>query len=75
MNSELLDEAKRLSVIERIELVEAIWDSVAEDAAPEDLPLSDPHRIELDSRLSEWAENPDAGSPWSEVRERLKRRS
>ena len=73
MRTELLDEAKRLSVNERIELVEAIWDTVAEDASVERLPLSEAHRAELDRRLDDWRRNPEAGSSWSEVRERLKR--
>jgi hypothetical protein len=33
MNTAFLDEARRLSVDERIELVAAIWDTVAEDAS------------------------------------------
>ena len=73
MKTELLDEAKRLSVSERIELVEAIWDTVAEDASLERLPLSEAHRAELDRRLDDWRRDPEAGSPWNEVRERLKR--
>ena len=74
MKTELLDEARRLSVEERIELVEAIWDSVAEDASVESLPVSELHREELDRRLADWRDNPEAGSPWKEALDRLKRR-
>jgi putative addiction module component (TIGR02574 family) len=73
MKPELLDEARRLSVTERIELVEAIWDTVAEDAALEQLPVPDWHREELDRRLADLESDPAAGSPWPEVRRRLER--
>ena len=71
MDAALLDQAKRLSVAERIELVEAIWDSVAEDAGLESLPLTDAHRAELDRRIEDWKADPASGSSWEEVRSRL----
>jgi putative addiction module component (TIGR02574 family) len=70
----LLDEAKSLSLRERIELVEAIWDSVAEDADLESVPVPEWHREELDRRLARVESDPDAGSPWPAVRNRLERR-
>jgi len=73
MRSELLDEAKRLSVSERIELVEAIWDTVAEDADLEQLPIPGWHREELDRRLADLESDPRAGSSWEDVRKRLER--
>ena len=69
MNSTLLTEAAKLSVPERIDLVEAIWDSVASEI--EALPLSEEHRLELDRRLADLEANPEAGSPWADVRARL----
>lgn len=74
MNTALLDEARRLSVDERIELVAAIWDTVAEDASTATLPVSDSHRLELDHRLEERQKNPGAESLWSEVADRLRNR-
>jgi putative addiction module component (TIGR02574 family) len=71
-SSILLEEANRLGVSERIELVEAIWDSLAADA--ESLPLTPEHRSELDLRLADLEANPGAGSAWTEVRARLERR-
>lgn len=59
-----------LSVAERIQMVEDIWDSIA--AVPEAVPLSEGHRRELDRRLEAYHLNPDAGSPWTEVRERIR---
>lgn len=59
----------KLPVSERLRLVEAIWDSIA--AHPEAIALSDSEREELDRRWAECLQNPDAGSPWSEVKARL----
>ena len=74
MNLALLDEAKRLSVDDRIELVAAIWDTVAEDANTAALPLSDSHRLELNRRLEDRQKNPGAESPWGEAADRLSNR-
>jgi putative addiction module component (TIGR02574 family) len=74
MKSEILDQAQTLSVLERIELVEAIWNTVPSDASLEALPLSQDHRTELDRRLADLEDNPGAGSSWAEVRARLERR-
>jgi len=71
MNGSLLAEARKLSVAERIELAEAIWDTVAEDAGA--IPLPEEHRAELDRRLAELEAAPDAGRSWEEVRARLER--
>ena len=74
MNTTLLDVARRLSVDERIQLVTAIWDTVAEDANTGSLPVSHSHRLELDHRLEDRQENPEAESPWHEVADRLRKR-
>ncbi len=71
MKTELVDEAKRLSVTDRIELVEAIWDSVAEDAGLGDIPLTEAQRAELDRRIEDWRRDPESSSRWSEVKARL----
>ena len=64
-----LEEVLRLPVAERIRIVEAIWDSIAD--SPEALDLSDEQKAELDRRLEGLEKNPDACSPWSEVRDRV----
>ncbi|MFY9823360.1 MAG: addiction module protein [Thermoanaerobaculia bacterium] len=71
MNKSLLAQAAKLSVPERIELAEAIWDTVASD--PHAVPLPESHRAELDRRLQDLEDNPDSGAPWEEVRARLER--
>lgn len=62
-----------LSVSERIQLVEDIWDSVAE--APESVPLTQNEKDELDRRLDAYHKDPNEGSPWGMVRERIKSRA
>ena len=63
----------RLSMAERIQLVADIWDSVAE--VPESVPLTDEQKAELDRRLDAYHQNPDEGSPWEIVRERIRGRA
>jgi putative addiction module component (TIGR02574 family) len=74
MNTMLLDEAKRLTVDERIRLVTAIWDTVAEDATIGSLPVSESQLLELDRRLEDRRKNPEAESTWTEVADRLRKR-
>ena len=50
-----------LSISERIQLVEDIWDSVAE--APEAIPLTEDEKVELDRRLDAYHQDPNEGSP------------
>lgn len=66
-----MSEILKLSVSERIRLVEEIWDSVSE--MPEAVPLTDAQCAELDRRLEAFRRNPRAGSPWEEVRKRIQR--
>ena len=54
---------ERLSVEERLALVEELWDSIAEAT-----PLTDTQRAELDRRLAEHKANPDDVVPWEEVK-------
>lgn len=53
----------------RIELVEDIWNSIAE--LPEALEIPAWHQEELENRLAAYHANPNAGSPWSEVKARI----
>jgi putative addiction module component (TIGR02574 family) len=74
MKSDLLSQAEGLPIAERIELVEAIWDTIPENAGTEVLPLSEEHRAELERRLNDMEADPVVGRPWAEVRDRLARR-
>ena len=59
-----------LSIPERIQLVEDIWDTIAE--VPEEITLTDEQKTELDRRLDAYHLNPDEGAPWGVVRERIR---
>ena len=61
-----------LPVAERLRLVEDLWDSIAE--VPEAIELSDEQRKELDERLERFHRNPEAGSPWKDVKDRILKR-
>ena len=54
---------ERLSVAERLVLVEELWDSIA--AAT---PFTDAQRAELERRLADHATNPDDVVPWEEIK-------
>lgn len=70
MTTIALAEIAQLSVSERIQLVEDIWDTVA--AAPDDLSLSEPQREELERRLQAYRQNPQPVSSWQEVSQRIR---
>lgn len=61
-----------LSLAERIQLAEDLWDSVAAETG--ELPLSAAQTAELDRRLAELARDPGAGDSWEVVRGRVERR-
>jgi len=71
MISKTVADLIELSVPERIQAVEDIWDSIA--AVPEAVPLTERQKAELDHRLEAYHRNPDAGTPWAKVRERIRR--
>ena len=63
----------RLSVAERIELAEAIWDSVATEA--DDFALTAEQEQDLRRRVAAYEANPQAVSSWDDVKARLQARS
>jgi putative addiction module component (TIGR02574 family) len=54
---------------ERLQLVEALWDSLAR--TPEAIRVSDELREELDRRLAAYYADPSSARPWEEIREEL----
>lgn len=62
-----------LSITDRLQLLEEIWDSLAE--TPEMIPVTDAQRKELARRRRVHARNPSAAKSWAEVRARLRRRT
>ena len=57
------------SVAERIQFVEDVWDSIAE--LPDQVELPDEAKKELDIRLESYHRNPEIGSPWEEIKQRI----
>ena len=71
--TDILNEVPRLNPEERLEILDRIyeldggnWEAGAE--------LSPSDKALLDARLQEIERNPDAGSPWEEVKARLDKR-
>ncbi len=70
MSTQIL-EILQLSVAERIQLAEDIWDSIA--AFPEAVPLTNEQKQELDRRLQAYAQNPSEGISWGELKEKMRK--
>ena len=60
----------QLSVAERVLLMEAIWDSIAEQE--EAVPLTEAQRLDLERRVAAYEANRKAGSSWEEVKAGLR---
>ncbi len=67
---ELLKAAQHLSVVERLELIDRLIDSVETDSAQT---LSSELETELDRRYQAFLAKPDEGEPWEIVREKIQR--
>ncbi len=63
----------RLSVADRLRLLEELWDSLAD--ALDSMEFPGPLKAELDRRLASLRDNPSAGSTWEEVKARLSRKT
>ncbi|MGI9035803.1 MAG: addiction module protein [Pyrinomonadaceae bacterium] len=66
-------EILQLSVAERVQIVEDIWDSIGN--SPEELPLSEIEKMELDKRLENYRQNPDEGIEWEILKKNLSPKS
>jgi putative addiction module component (TIGR02574 family) len=60
-----------LTIAERLQLVEDLWDSIPADADADALPLAEAERVLVDERLADLRATPDAGRPWTEVRREI----
>ena len=65
----LLEKIQSLKPADRLELIEAVWESLA----PDDLPVTDAEKAMLDNRLAEMDSNPENQSSWSDVKKRLEK--
>jgi putative addiction module component (TIGR02574 family) len=62
-----------LSIEERLQLLEQLWDSLRE--TPGAVPLTDAQREELDRRLDDLEHSGPDGIPWEEVLRQIRKRS
>lgn len=70
INHSLLAQIETLSPSERRELIGVVWSSLE----PSQLPLTHAERRLLDERLADLQHHPSEVSPWSDVRDRLRKR-
>lgn len=66
MDSKYSKEIKKLSIPERLLLVEEIWDSIAEEN--EAFVLTKSQKAELERRAKSFATNPRQGRTWEEIK-------
>lgn len=69
----LIAELKQLSVAERLELIEDVWESLEDEAA--DGPIPDWQKILVDERLDALDAGTSVGAPLKEVMDRLRSRT
>ena len=67
-----LSEILKLSVPERILLVEAIWDSIAnEENKTTSYKLSEQQISILEDEMEAYSKNPEEGASWDEIKARI----
>ena len=70
MKPGLLEEVLSLPPRERLELLDAVWETLS----PDDLPVTEEERALLDARMTDLVARPENQSPWHEVKARLSQR-
>jgi putative addiction module component (TIGR02574 family) len=69
VNASFLEAAKALPLAERIELAEALWESITREGY--EPPLTPSQAAELDRRLEAHRRNPEAAVPWEQIKAEL----
>jgi len=69
MSTNLIEAARNLPLPERIELLDAVWESIVEEGY--EPPLTAEQAEELDRRLKVHEENPDDVVDWKTIRAEL----
>ncbi len=69
MRLDEIPEIARLSVPERILLLEDLWDSIASE--PSSVPVPPSHRAELDRRRAEYERSPGSPLTLEQLRQRI----
>ncbi|MEW6306137.1 MAG: addiction module protein [Verrucomicrobiota bacterium] len=70
--TEIRREFAGLSLDEKIQLVEDLWDDIA--LTPEDLPLPVAQRKELGRRIEDFNRNPHEGTSWEQAKREIRQR-
>jgi putative addiction module component (TIGR02574 family) len=65
-----MEAIRKLSVSERLALLEEIWESISDD--PTSVPVSEAQLAEARRRLAEHDADPTTAVPWDEAEERLR---
>ena len=66
----VLEQAMRLSIEEKLDLISALWDSMA--ARPESIPVPNWQLKELERRIKAQQKNPQSGQTWNEVKQEIR---
>ncbi|VXD20176.1 addiction module protein [Planktothrix paucivesiculata] len=69
MNSLLSEQILPLTISEKLQLIEDIWDSVVMDA--DQIPLTQSQKQELDRRLASYQNIENEGESWEVVKRRI----
>lgn len=65
-----LTQVFELTLSEKLQLVEDLWDSIASD--PDRIPVLEWQKEELAKRKAAYLQNPGSGSSWEVVKERIR---
>jgi putative addiction module component (TIGR02574 family) len=69
MNPSLINQARELPLEQRIELIDVLWESIAEEGY--EPPLTPEQAAELDRRLAAHRRDPNAVISWESIKEQL----
>lgn len=66
---ELIEEIRKLTVDERLDIVDSIWDSLGEE-----VDLDEATAAELERRMRDYEQSPEEGRPYQDVLAELRAR-
>lgn len=66
----VLEQAMHLSIEEKLDLISALWDSMAEH--PESIPVPEWQLKELERRIESQRKDPRPGQTWNEVKREIR---
>lgn len=68
-----LNDILRLTLLERIQWAEALWNSIAIEDAPSTYDLSVEQKNFLREEMEDYQRNPDAGMTWEDAKEKIRK--